>query len=50
MTRIGDAKILEEVIKDFEERRSYRRPISLGRQSPYHRVLSLRELLEALKD
>jgi len=45
-----DGEILEDVIKDFEERRSYRRPITLGHGSAIPRVLSLRELLKALKD
>lgn len=45
-----DAEILKNVIMDFEERRTYRRPITLGHGSAYPRVLSLRELLKALKD
>lgn len=40
---------LMRVITGFEARMKHRPPLTLGRTSPYPRVLSLRELLKALK-
>lgn len=41
--------ILMRVINEFEARIKHKSPASLGRNSPYPRVLNLRELLKALK-
>jgi len=45
----ADGAKLQGVLKDFESRRSYRKVGSLGRTSAYPRVLSLRELLKAMR-
>jgi hypothetical protein len=47
--REWDGERLQEVIKDFVSRRTYRKVESLGRTSPYPRVLSLRDLLKAMR-
>lgn len=47
--REWNGRILQDVIKNFEAKRSYRKPESLGHASAYPRVVSLRELLKALK-
>jgi hypothetical protein len=47
--REWNGSILMEVIGLFEARMKHRAPASLGRASPYPRVLSLRELLKALR-
>jgi hypothetical protein len=44
-----DGSKLLEVMTRFESRRSYREVKSLGRSSPIPRVLSLRDLLKAMK-
>lgn len=46
--RQWDGAKLQNVLKKFEERRTYRQIQSLGRGSAIPRVLSLRDLLEAL--
>jgi hypothetical protein len=47
--REWDGQRLQEVLKDFVSRRTYRKVDSLGHTSPYPRVLSLRDLLKAMK-
>lgn len=44
-----DGTILMQVITEFEARLKHRSTFNLGRTSPYPRVISLRELLKALK-
>lgn len=44
-----NGEILMQVITEFEGRMKHKALTSLGRTSPYPRVLSLRELLKALK-
>ena len=44
-----DGDLLMRVIAEFEGRKKHIAPIPLGRTSPYPRVLSLRELLKALR-
>jgi predicted component of viral defense system (DUF524 family) len=44
-----DGPELQKVLQEFESRRSYRKPASLGRTSAFPRVLSLKELLRAMK-
>jgi hypothetical protein len=41
--------VLMRVITEFEARMKHRSLLTLGRTSPYPRVLNLRELLKALK-
>ena len=40
--------VLMDVLEKFEARMLHRTVVSLGRRSPYPRVLSVRELLKAL--
>jgi hypothetical protein len=47
--REWNGTVLMEVIKKFEARIHHKIPVPLGRKSPYPRVLSLRELLKALR-
>ena len=49
LDRQWDEAILLDLIEEFAARRSYREK-PLGRQSPIPRVLSLREILKALKE
>ncbi|MDG4598065.1 MAG: DUF2357 domain-containing protein [Candidatus Contendobacter sp.] len=44
-----NGSVLMRVITEFEARMKHRPGLTLGRTSPYSRVLSLRELLKALK-
>jgi hypothetical protein len=44
-----DGPILQKVLKDYESRRTYRQIESLGRTSAFPRVISLKELLRAMK-
>jgi hypothetical protein len=44
-----DGAELQKVLKEFESRRTYRKLASLGHNSAVPRVLSLRELLKAIK-
>ena len=44
-----DGPELQKVLQEFESRRGYRKPGSLGRTSAFPRVLSLKELLRAMK-
>jgi hypothetical protein len=47
--REWDGERLQEVLKDFVSRRTYRKVESLGHTSAYPCVLSLRDLLKAIK-
>jgi hypothetical protein len=44
-----DGPELQKVLQEFESRRSYRKSGPLGRTSAFPRVLSLKELLRAMK-
>ena len=48
--QVWDGTKLQELLKEFESRRTYRKVASLGHNSALPRVLSLRELLKAMKD
>jgi hypothetical protein len=47
--RNWDGEALMQVLTEFEARMKQNKPISLGHTSAYPRILSLRELLKALK-
>ncbi len=47
--REWDGAIIMNVLPDFEARIKHKPAVGLGRTSPYPRVLSLQELLKALK-
>jgi hypothetical protein len=47
--RNWDGVELMQVLTEFEARMKQKKPVSLGHTSAYPRILSLRELLRALK-
>jgi len=47
--REWDGSVLMDVVSNYEARLKHRPPVSPGRTSPYPRVLSLRELLKAMR-
>lgn len=47
--REWDGGVLMDVLEAYESRMRHRPPVPLGHTSPYPRVLSLRELLKAIR-